>query len=307
MGTDQKAGDVLVSICLLTYNQENYIKQAVDSIVNQHIKFCYELLIADDASTDHTRQILIENYSNNKNIRLILRNENSGGKNAYFVFYEAKGKYLYFCEGDDYWIGQDGLQTLVDWLQNHSEFVGVCGRRITLSEKTGNMTLSYDNTCDNKEITLDDFLKRNRVFDMSGTLFKNFFNDNKYDYRYYLANPIVGDITISLYILLHGKLFQLDKILGVYRTDRIKGVNSYNTTRTPKMIFEEHIRILSYLEKLIYVKLDYSKLKEKYTSWYVNSFISTYDLLKEIVYIWSKVGIRIAIHCIKKRINDIRN
>ena len=161
----------LVSICLITFNHEKYIKQAVDSILEQKMDFPYELLIADDASTDRTRQILQENYSHTKNVRLILRERNSDGKNAYLTFQEAKGKYIYACEGDDYWIGQDGLQVLLDWLISHEQYIGVCGRRITLSEKTGFMQKLYDRESDNKEICLDDFLNNRISYDGCAVLY----------------------------------------------------------------------------------------------------------------------------------------
>ncbi len=307
MHKEEKETMPLVSICLITYNHEKYIQQAVDSILKQHMDFEYELLIADDASTDRTQQILKENYSNTDNVRLILREKNSEGKNGYLIrCVEAKGRYIYFCEGDDYWVGKDGLQTLVNWLETHENYVGVCGRRVTLSEKTGLMSIFYDQKTDNCEIQLDDFLENKATFDCCALLFKNFYHDKKYDYRHYLACRRVGDLPLMIYILLHGNVFQLDKLVGVYRSDRVKGAGSYNATTTPKRTFEDHIEIITYLPNLIHKKLNYFKLRKHYTMWYVNSFISTYELLRQIPYIQSKVGIRTALSCIRDRIRAIR-
>ncbi len=307
MQREKKETIPLVSICLITYNHEKYIQQAVDSILSQHMDFEYELLIADDASTDQTQHILKENYSNIDNVRLILREKNSEGKNGYLVrCIEAKGKYIYFCEGDDYWIGQDGLQTLVDWLEAHEDYVGVCGRRVTLSEKTGFMSIFYDKKTDNCEIQLDDFLSDKATFDCCALLFRNFYHDGKYDYRHYLASHRVGDLTMMMYILLHGNVFQMDKLVGVYRSDRIKGADSYNNTTTPRRTFEDHIGLIAYLPNLIHKKMDYSKLKKHYAMWYVSSFVSTYELLKQIPYIQGKVGIKIALSCVMERIKAIR-
>ena len=297
----------LVSICLITYNHEKYIKQAVDSILAQRMNFSYELLIADDASTDHTQKILLENYSNIENIRLILRQKNSDVINGFLTLKAARGKYIYNCEGDDYWIGLDGLQTLVDWLENHEEYIGVCGRRITLSEKTGLKSLLYDKNTNNKEIKLDDFLNNRAIFDMCTILYKNFYHDRQYDYRFYLASRRVGDLTLMFYVLLHGNVFQLDKIVGVYRADRIKGASSYNATTNSRQIFEDHMELISNLPNLIYEKLDYSKLRKRYVVWYVNSCISTYELLKQIPFmLYHKVTLKTALSCIKDRIKVIR-
>lgn len=297
----------LVSICLITYNHEKYIKQAVDSILAQHMDFPYEVLIADDASTDNTQKILTENYSDIEHVKLILWSKNNQGKNAYLAIQEAKGKYIYYCEGDDYWIGEDGLQTLVDWLEAHRDYIGVCGRRITLSEKTGIFNVSYDKRTSNQVIQLNDILENEIVFDMCATLHRNFYHDDMCDYRSYLACRTVGDLTNMLYILLHGNVFQLDKLVGVYRADRIKGASSYNSLSSPKKVFEDHMELISNLPNLIHVKLNYSKLKKRYGMWYANSCVSVYEMIKQIPYMKKKVGIRITLSCVKDRIKAIRS
>lgn len=296
----------LVSICLITYNHERYIRQAVDSIINQEMNFKYELLIADDASTDSTQKILVENYSNNKNIRLILREKNSKGKNSYLTFREAKGKYIYVCEGDDYWLGQDGLQTLVSWIENNQQYVGVCGRRINLSEKTGLMSVMYNRETDNREISLNDFLYNNLTFDRCATLYRNFYYDGQYDYRHYLACKKVGDLTNNIYMLLHGKIYQLDKIVGVYRSDRVKNTECYNKTNNSQKIYEDYMELITNLPLLINKNLDYSKRKKEYVNWYVHSLPSTYEVIKNIPYIAKRSGIKIAIETLKERIESVK-
>jgi len=298
---------LLVSIVLITYNHEKYIREAVDSILNQRIDFTFELIISDDASIDHTQQILTECYGNNKNVKLILRKKNSDGQNSYLAFREARGKYIYVCEGDDYWCGTDGLQTLVDWLENHEEYAGVCGRRVCLSEKTDYMFLNYDRKLEDRDISLNDFLERKGSVDRCALLYKNFYYDEKYDYRSYLACKKVGDLTSVIYVLLHGKVHQLGKIVGVYRMDRIAGSSSYNISNTPKMIFEDHINLIAQLDHLLGIKLDYSKLKKMYVEWYVASIPSTYRFVKQIPYIYSKAGIKLTIYFIKKRMRNLKN
>lgn len=296
----------LVSICLITYNHEKYIKQSVDSILNQKMDFSYELLIADDASTDSTQQILRENYDNNSNVKLILREKNSEGKNAYLAIQEAKGKYIYYCEGDDYWIGQNGLQSLVDWLENHEEYVGVCGRRITLSEKTNFMSLTYDKTMDDKEIELSDFLGNRANFDFCALLHRNFYKDSRCDYRTYLANRRVGDLTNVIYVLLHGKVFQLKEIVGVYRADRVRGICSYNAMSTAKSVLEDHLELIFNLPNLIHEKLDYSQRRNVYVGWYIASFSSTYEFIQNMPYLYKKVGIKVTMDYFLKWIRDMR-
>lgn len=288
----------LVSICLITYNHEKYIQQSVDSILSQHMNFSYELLIADDASTDRTQEILWEKYSGIDNVQLILRRENSKGKNAYLAVQKAKGKYIYYCEGDDYWLGEDGLQTLVDWLKEHKEYAGVCGRRITLSEKTGLMSVNYERSTENSDVSMNDFLENRVNPDLCAMLFRNFYGDGKHNYKTYLASREVGDLTTIIYILLHGKIFQLDKIVGVYRSDRYRTAGSYNTRTSPRKMFEEHMKLLSNLPSLLSVKLDFSRKRKVYADWYISSIQSSYEFVSQIPYFYKHLGIRIATECL---------
>ena len=94
--------DIILSICVLTYNHHKYIEEAMNSILQQRFDFPIEIIVSDDASTDETQNILVEKYS--KNAKLILREINLGAlKNSQGMLREAKGKYIIILEGDDYW------------------------------------------------------------------------------------------------------------------------------------------------------------------------------------------------------------
>lgn len=113
-----------VSIFLLTYNQEKFIAQTIESIVNQKTNFNYQLVIGEDFSPDTTRKIC-ERYAGlypdrikllpnlGKNIGLI--------KNYMRTIQECDGKYIAICDGDDYWIDQYKLQKQVDFLESKPE------------------------------------------------------------------------------------------------------------------------------------------------------------------------------------------
>ena len=109
--------EVMVSVIVLTYNHEKYICQALDSILMQKTNFTYEILVGDDASTDRTPNILQDYQLNYPNIfRLFLRKTNQGPTgNAYPLFFEARGKYIATCEGDDFWCTAEKLQKQVDF------------------------------------------------------------------------------------------------------------------------------------------------------------------------------------------------
>ena len=98
---------VAVSVFVLSYNEEDYIRQAMDSIINQKTNFNYEIICFDDSSCDKTPQILKEYAAKNENVILALQSENqcSKGYNVTleFMYPLARGKYIAYCDGDDYW------------------------------------------------------------------------------------------------------------------------------------------------------------------------------------------------------------
>jgi glycosyltransferase involved in cell wall biosynthesis len=115
-----------VSVILLTYNQEAYVNQSLDSIFNQKFSGTWEVIIADDSSSDNTAEIiksnnrtlnshLIDFYSNEVNLGLSRNYEKAINK--------AKGKYIAYLEGDDYWTDPYKLQKQFDFLESHPNYV----------------------------------------------------------------------------------------------------------------------------------------------------------------------------------------
>ncbi|WP_227680722.1 glycosyltransferase [Psychrobacter proteolyticus] len=116
-------------MCCLTYNHELYIEEAISSFINQKTNFKFEVIIFDDCSTDSTTQIVNKFKLQYPDlIKVILPQENtfSKGKTVFFdLILEAKGKYIAFCEGDDYWISDKKLQEQVDYLERNRN-VNIC-------------------------------------------------------------------------------------------------------------------------------------------------------------------------------------
>ena len=97
----------LVSVLMLAYNHSEFIKQAIASIINQETNgFTFEIIIGEDNSTDDTLDICKELQQKYPYlIRLIVSDGNVGmHRNFARLWIRAKGKYIAFCEGDDYWI-----------------------------------------------------------------------------------------------------------------------------------------------------------------------------------------------------------
>ncbi len=104
--------DPIVSIIMPVYNSENDVHMAIDSIVNQTFK-AWELLVVDDCSTDNTRAIVTEYTKKDTRIHLLLQEKNSGpGQAKNLGMKEAKGKYITFCDGDD-WLEEDAYEKIL--------------------------------------------------------------------------------------------------------------------------------------------------------------------------------------------------
>ena len=119
--------ECMVSVLCTAYNHEEYIAQTLQCIVDQQTDFAFELLVNDDASTDGTAAIIRkfeEKYPHI--IRAFYQKDNlySQHKNAYeaVLFAESRGKYIAFCEGDDYWSDMTKLQRQVEFLEAHPEY-----------------------------------------------------------------------------------------------------------------------------------------------------------------------------------------
>ena len=89
---------------MITYNQQRYIAQAINSALDQRTTFPIEIIVGEDCSTDGTREIVTElAKANPDRIRLRLAEENQGGKlNFVRTLEQARGEYVVILEGDDY-------------------------------------------------------------------------------------------------------------------------------------------------------------------------------------------------------------
>lgn len=115
-----------LSVIIPCYNFGEFIEQAITSAINQNTNFEYEILIRDDFSTD-TSYTNIERARifapSGKNIRNFKPEKNIGAnRNIKFLLEQAKGEYIAYLDGDDYWIEPTKLQRQVDFLENNKDY-----------------------------------------------------------------------------------------------------------------------------------------------------------------------------------------
>ena len=210
----------LVSISLVTYNQENYIRQAIDGCLMQKVTFPYEIIIHDDASLDSTPEIIME-YANKYPDKIIpiIQSENQFSKgteiNAKIIIPDAKGKYISFLEGDDYWIDPHKLEKQITILEAQPEIsMSFTASKHIYSDESRKPWLkrykNHDSICSIKDV----ILKGGRLVDMgSAVVRRSIYNDLPEWYSY----AQIWDLSVPLLSLLHGKIHYLDEVTSVYR------------------------------------------------------------------------------------------
>ncbi|NKI26840.1 glycosyltransferase family 2 protein [Arenibacter sp. 6A1] len=166
---NKRAGKVpLATIKLITYNHAKYIATCLDSLLKQKTNFDFEILIAEDESSDGTREICKE-YADKypDKIRLLLNSranniaingKPSGTFNSVFANFSAKGKYLTTIEGDDYLMDENSLQKRVEFLENNERFVA-CFHNTKVIEQETSKEQHVFNFKSDRTFEADDLLK----------------------------------------------------------------------------------------------------------------------------------------------------
>lgn len=136
----------LVSVIVCTYNQADTLGEALDSILCQEVDFDYEIILANDASTDTTGEVCRDyavRYPDR--IRLIDNEENKGlVQNYYDALYECRGTYIADLAGDDRWADPHRLARQCAFMQAHPEVVLCCGAWRCLDATTGELSVPVD-------------------------------------------------------------------------------------------------------------------------------------------------------------------
>ena len=248
--------EILVSVICLAYNHEKYIKSALDGFVNQKTNFKFEVLVHDDASTDNTAMIIREyQRAYPEIIKPVFQAENQYSKHigiiSNFLLPDAKGKYLAFCEGDDYWCDENKLQIQVDYLESNESFVACVHNTEYFYVDSGKRKIAF--SMQNRVINLQDCILRvGRSYHTSSLVVRKTNFENPPDFVTSVKG--VGDYPRSIYYSLCGSIYYFGKVMSVYRfgtegswTKRITGDTS------------KYINNLESIIKMLKMADDYSK------------------------------------------------
>ncbi|MDM1033761.1 glycosyltransferase family 2 protein [Myroides odoratimimus] len=234
----------LVSVVMITYNHEHFIREAIESILNQDVNFEFELVLSNDNSTDSTDMIIRDIIFNHKKGSLIryFNHDTNLGMSPNFVFSlsQARGVYIAFCEGDDYWIKKDKLQLQVDFLRRNKDFSLCCGGFVDSNNQISNYASKKDL---GYEFSLKEHFQRWTV--KSLTLC---FRNDKQLVLYLKQFSMARDIHLVFYLLERGKGFYFNALLGMYNI-HVGGVVSKKSKRELVSISYKVFKEFSRLEK----------------------------------------------------------
>ncbi len=237
---------IAVSVLMLSYNHACYIHQALNSILVQQTDFQFEILVGDDASQDDTAQIILDLAQNEPRIQPVLRPYNMGAtKNLYDLQRRARGAYLAYLEGDDYWCDAHKLQKQVDFLTAHPDYIG-CTHRCEIVDELGkpyeSQYLSW--IAQKGRYTLRDFHGLVLPGHASTLVHRNIFLNSGGAYESLITmHPLIGDRSLCLLLASQGAIYQLPDTMSCYRCPRTaEGSNATAVayTRNPNRIREDY-------------------------------------------------------------------
>jgi glycosyltransferase involved in cell wall biosynthesis len=214
--------DIVVAIWMVTYNHEDYVEKAIESVMMQKSKYKYKLFIGEDNSTDKTREICIslKNKYQNK-IELFLHEKNLGANtNGYFMYEQcikSGSNYIAICEGDDYWTDPFKLEKQVYFLEKNLEYGLVHHEADYFFQKNGLLIKNHhksNSIFPSNGFVFDELLISNNIYSPTvifrSSLFQHINNAFK-------NNFLLADYAIWLEFSQHTNIYYFSESMAVYR------------------------------------------------------------------------------------------
>jgi len=210
-----RMNEVKVSVCIVTYNQEQFIGQAVESVLAQQAAFPIEIVIGEDCSTDNTRSIvrnLAAGYPDK--IRLRLAEKNQGGKQNFLgAFNDCRGQYVVILEGDDYWTCPHKLQLQADALDAHPEWAMCFHPAWCIYEDGRQGPALLPENWSRPEATLRDLFAQNFMA-TTAVMFRNRLFP---EFPAWFMDIAAGDWALHILNAAHGNIGFIPEVMSAYR------------------------------------------------------------------------------------------
>lgn len=221
--------EVKVSVICTAYNHAKYIRKCLDGFVMQKTNFKYEVIIHDDASTDNTAEIIKEYELKYPDIiKPIYQTENQYSKGVKFIskvmLPQAKGKYIAFCEGDDYWCDENKLQMQYDILEANPD-CKMCIHKVGSCRENGDLfnVFKPDFDMEDGKMSSRKYIEIGMNYQLSGLMLDGA------SYKEYAVNPpefkkvikSVGDVPLMLYFGQLAPVYYINRVMSIHRSESI--------------------------------------------------------------------------------------
>lgn len=207
-----------ISVWITTYNHEEFIAEAIESVLMQQTTFTYEIVIGEDCSTDGTREIVLRYQSQYPDkIRLLLPDTNLGmilmTKASYAL---CTGRYIAWLDGDDYWTDPGKLQQQVDFLEANPTFSFCFHKVLYKIDSHGLKGESNDPVYKgtNNTLSTGDFIQSDNPVNAVSVVHRNVLGSALPAWLFTLPYPDWG---FYLALSKHGDAKYLGQPMGVYR------------------------------------------------------------------------------------------
>lgn len=247
----------MVSICLITYNHQEYISTAIESILMQKTNFDFEIIVGEDFSNDGTRKICeeYENQHYNK-IKLLPSDKNYGViPNFIRTLKACNGKYIAICEGDDYWIDPLKLQKQIDFLEGNPDF-SLSFHNATIKWDNNSKPDSYFCAVDQKPVSTIENVIKGWFIPSASMVFRS---EAIMPLPEWFSSVYNGDWALQMLTASKGKIGYLNETMSVYR----KNDNSLSggIGKDSAFVNDKKIQLLSLIDK--HTNYQYSELINK--------------------------------------------
>lgn len=233
----ETASKPLVSVCMITYNHEAYIREAIEGVIMQQTDFPFELVIGEDCSNDNTKKICIDYQSRYPNIIKLISNKNNIGMIENFIntIKNCTGEYIAICDGDDFWVDSAKLQKQINFLNTNTNYTIVVSNSLLLDS---NSKSSYASNIASGDFTIEQMIEKNLIGEAASTIVFTKKCISPY-FAHNIINAPFGDWALSLLCLSKGKGYIMSDITSCYR--KHTGGNWSSTNTIHKIVTTIHM------------------------------------------------------------------
>lgn len=229
-----------VSVAIITYNQEGFLRETLNSVVSQVVSFPIEIVIGDDGSTDGTQDIIKDYQKRFPNIIVPILNETNIGAGANYkkVICACSGEYVAHLDGDDLML-PGKLEVQSQYLDDNPTASACCHDMEVFESETGEFIRRYNNRVSFKTKALSELLRQGADFCHSSKMFRrNTVTEQDLNF----PTSVIFDWYMHLLHARHGQIHFINQVLGKYRISANSVV--FSNYKKVELITEDLIKIV---------------------------------------------------------------